>query len=705
VQAVGIVCGRAGLVLALTAVLLAGGCGSVGGGKRSVPARPSTVRLAGLPAWPPEFVDGAFAGRDAGWLVAATGFAGTVRAQLWHTADAGASWQVQWQGPGSVVSISASDAAHAWALIRCPVSGREHGCRGGLIATVDAGRTWQRVAALLPSANHVQFLSSSFGVATADEDCPSVFRPSRCPGEVLVSEDGGIAWRRVLSSPNPVFATASVTGQLWAAEVLPGPGTETGARTAAVRFMTSSDGGTKWRTLSELGGLGSLSADTQVQLSAGPNGLEWASVFDQQSCAMHGCGTAQLYQSLDGGRHWKLADLYRELNVGCGPDGIVFSAAADGTVWAASGQPGATCAPPFGMLYRHGPSGWRQLRPWQLAGVSSLIAVSRNVAYAISAQNAVVRTDDGGRRWTQLLPALAPTGQLEAVSASTALGAQDATDAGAVLRTTDGGRTWRQIADLPGVITQLDSPTARAGIAVTLQTNAIGRPLWRLWQTRDGGLSWRSRGPLLSQLSSWNSGVYGPWISADGHGVLLTVTGSLAWTEPASGGSAPARIWTTDDWGARWSRGRLLPLGSGIRSYIGSVSILVTRPGRWTGWMIGFTGRTDRIEQIANTGSTLRPLPGSPAVQRMQLVTIGTGYAWGFQAQTSHKTLIVSLYSTHDGGLGWQHTQIATPAPPLSSNPNPITLFVDFTNANDGWLLIGSTGWHTTDAGRTWQAP
>jgi photosystem II stability/assembly factor-like uncharacterized protein len=653
----------------------------------------------------PEFAGGAFPEREAGWLVAtAEPGSSTVRAQLWHTADAGASWRVQWQGPGNVVSISAIDAAHAWALISCPVSPREPGCRNELIATANGGQSWQLVTT--PSgADHVQFLSATFGIATADRSCPTVLKPSRCPGRMFVSHDGGLNWVSVLAAPNPVFATATVKGQLWVGEVVTGVGGRTGRRAREVRFLTSADGGARWRAVGGLSGLFPLTPSTEVQLAVGMKGLAWASVFDPQSCAMHGCGNAQLYQSSDGGRSWKLADLYGEFDVGCGPDGIVFSAAADATVWAATGQPGANCAPPFGMLYRHVASGWRQLAPWQLAGVSSLMAVSRDVAYAISSENTVVRSDDGGRHWVQLLPALAPTGQLDAIDPSTALGSQDATDAGAILRTSDGGQSWHQVADLPGIITRLDLPGAGAGVAVTFETDPLGRPLWQLWQTSDGGLSWRPRARLLSQLRSWNDGVYGPWMTADGHGILLTVAGSIAWEQPSSGGNAPARLWTTDDWGARWRRGRLLPLAPGGQSYVGAVSIVFTRPGHWTGWMVGFTRRAYRIETTSDSGRTLRPLPNSPAVQSMQLLASATGYAWVLQTQTSQKAPDLSLYGTQDGGRHWQHTQITIPVLPSASAPNPPHLLVDFTDADHGWLLVDGTAWHTSDAGQAWHGP
>ena len=64
--------------------------------------------------------------------------------------------------------------------------------------------------------------------------------------------------------------------------------------------------------------------------------------------------------------------------------------------------------------------------------------VSGDVAYAIGGQGLLSRTGDGGRHWTQLRPALAPTGLIDVLSPGTALGAQDTGDAGAILRSADG---------------------------------------------------------------------------------------------------------------------------------------------------------------------------------------------------------------------------------------------------------------------------
>ena len=123
---------------------------------------------------------------------------------------------------------------------------------------------------------------------------------------------------------------------------------------------------------------------------------------------MHGCA-AELLTSGNGGRSWTLVNLPDRYSDECGPDGIAFATAQDGTAWTATGRNGAACVPPLGLIYQHGQSGWRQLPPWEQDQIDSFSAVSRTVAYAVSGQGVLSRTEDGGRHWTQVLPAGLPS--------------------------------------------------------------------------------------------------------------------------------------------------------------------------------------------------------------------------------------------------------------------------------------------------------
>jgi photosystem II stability/assembly factor-like uncharacterized protein len=271
---------------------------------------------------------------------------------------------------------------------------------------------------------------------------------------------------------------------------------------SVISFLASTDGGRHWRALGRATSRFPLTAGVRLSLAplapGGPPGLAWVSVFDQLSCAMHGCATAFLLHSADGGRSWRPVPLAGGHPDECSPNGIAFSAAPDGSAWAATGRNGAACSPPLGLIYWYGPPGesraWQPRPPWQLTQATSLDAVSGDVAYAIGGQGLLSRTGDGGRHWTQLRPALAPTGLLDVLSPGTALGAQDVGDAGAILRSADGGHSWTKLADLPGVVTQLSFPSSADGIAATYQASApAGASAWRLWRSRDGGRPDRPR--------------------------------------------------------------------------------------------------------------------------------------------------------------------------------------------------------------------
>jgi len=530
--------------------------------------------------------------------------------------------------------------------------------------------------------NEIQFVSADLGIAIEDS-CLADGSPSKCPGNVLISHDGGTTWASVLSGANPVFATASPAGQLWAAQIHPGLGLKSGSQGPDVTFVTSVNGGRSWQRLGQLAGIGPLTTRTQVTLAATAEGLAWATAFDMNSCAMHGCGVANLFQSADCGTTWTQDSLVNALQSGgCGSNSIIVSVAPDRSAWAATGRNGGACSTPFGLTFQYSEAGWQQLQPWQLAGIGALAAVSRDVAYALSDQGVLARTDDGGQQWTQLLPAAVPSGQLAAVSATTAFGAQDAVDAGAVLRSGNGGRSWDVIAQLPGVITQLDFPSAGDGVAVTFQSPGT----WQLWLSRDGGVTWVRAGRLPPTSGA---GIFGPWVSADGHGLLLTVTGNIPW-ERDSGGTAPVREWTTSNWGASWARGGLLPSGN----VVGPASFTWQESGGWTGWLVAFTA-SERQQIVTASG---RFLAVSPPAGNVQLIGSRTGFVWAAEAGQVAVS-VMELYRTTDNGRTWQHYQVRLPAAEGASTP----ALLAFSDPSHGWLVEGSATLHTSDGGRTWQ--
>jgi hypothetical protein len=102
-------------------------------------------------------------------------------------------------------------------------------------------------------------VSADPGIAIED-NCLADDSLTKCPGNVLVSHDGGRTWASALSSAGPVFATASPAGQLWAAQIHPGLGLKGGPQGPDVTFLTSVNSGGSWQRLGQLTGIGPLTA-------------------------------------------------------------------------------------------------------------------------------------------------------------------------------------------------------------------------------------------------------------------------------------------------------------------------------------------------------------------------------------------------------------------------------------------------------------
>ena len=654
----------------LAGALVAGGtvAGCVTGGTAATAA---TALTAAAPAALPSAVSGfAAAGAEVGWAIASNG--------IWHTRTGGATWQRQWQGRGSPVWVTATDSAHAWVL----VAGHGTGSRE-LLGTSDGGIRWRVLATLPAAVNRVQFGSAGFGVATSDA-CLADPALTRCPGQLLVTRDGGVRWTVALTGAGPVFATVNAAGQLWAASTVVGGG----MGSVDARFATSTDGGVGWQRLGQVSGLGTLSPDVQMTLvlSAGGRGsggqLAWASMYDQLTCAMEGCGVADLLAARNGGRSWSQVSLPDRYQDECAPSEIAVSSG-----WVSVSRNGAACSPPLGLVYSYGPSGWAQLPPWQLSGITSLTSVSQDVAYAIGDQGVLSRTTDGGQHWAQVLPAPVPTGSLAAAGAGPVFGAQDASGAGAILRAGPSG--WEQIADLPGVVTQLDFTSALDGYAATYTPDALTP--WQLWASTDGGVSWQRSGGLPAGSSAV---VEGPWLSAGGQGVLLTVADGSPW-DPAAGGTGAVREWTTSDGGSGWTEGSPPPLG---KDTIDGPASFVYASG-WTGWLTVANAQYDQevaaLTGAGLSGGRLAVLPGRPpADDGVQLIRPGTGFAWDL-AFGRHDSVTLVVERTTDGARRWTRSELPLPSSAYGA-------LVTFANANDGWLVAGSTTWHTSDGGRTW---
>jgi len=170
--------------------------------------------------------------------------------------------------------------------------------------------------------------------------------------------------------------------------------------------------------------------------------------------------------------------------------------------------------------------------------------------------------------------------------------------------------------------------------------------------------------------------------------------------EAGSGGIAPVRVWTTADGGSTWSRGGLFPLGRDTLDGPASFSYWGS-PARWSSWLVVVTASyQQRVAAAAGRApKSLSLLASSLDAGQVQLLGRGTGFVWGLESPAGRPDqTIVSLYRTTDNGRQWRHSDIRL----AIAAGSPASPLLGFSDANHGWLVLGSTTWRTSDGGRAW---
>jgi hypothetical protein len=170
--------------------------------------------------------------------------------------------------------------------------------------------------------------------------------------------------------------------------------------------------------------------------------------------------------------------------------------------------------------------------------------------------------------------------------------------------------------------------------------------------------------------------------------VLLTAGQMIPW-QLASGGGAPAQLWSTSDWGAHWTKGSLLP--SYVDGALTITSASFTTASTGPGWLVS------QSQILTTADRTLTLVPNSPQVSNAQLLRPGAGIAWGISGGQNGKTYFLSIYRTADNGVRWQRSEMTITLPPLNQQP-----LLNFSDLNHGWLVIGNSTWLTANGGRTW---
>jgi hypothetical protein len=121
----------------------------------------------------------------------------------------------------------------------------------------------------------------------AADNCLTDQSATRCQGQILVSHDGGARWTTVLAGGGPVFATANDTGQLWAAETMPGTG---GELRSGITFLTSTNGGHSWQPLGQFDNGVPVTPQIQIHFAASRGGLAWTSLSTSEAARCMAAG-------------------------------------------------------------------------------------------------------------------------------------------------------------------------------------------------------------------------------------------------------------------------------------------------------------------------------------------------------------------------------------------------------------------------------
>jgi photosystem II stability/assembly factor-like uncharacterized protein len=194
---------------------------------------------------------------------------------------------------------------------------------------------------------------------------------------------------------------------------------------------------------------------------------------------------------------------------------------------------------------------WNKLDVPTTASLRGLSTVGADVVWASGTNGTVIRTDDGGKKWSAMIVPGAEKLDFRGIRASDGNTAVVISSGPAekgqarIYRTTDGGATWKQVLE-----------ERRAGIffdAVAFWDRTHGIVLsdpvdgkFALFRTDDGGLTWKQIPSAALPPALPNEGAFAASNSC------LTVYGeNNVWF--ATGGASVARVFHSNDRGRSWS--------------------------------------------------------------------------------------------------------------------------------------------------------
>lgn len=291
------------------------------------------------------------------------------------------------------------------------------------------------------------------------------------------------------------------------------------------------------------------------------------------------------------------------------------------------------------------------------------------------------------------------------VSATTGWALTDTT----LIRTTDGGRRWsdRTPPGLHGRLLQVgvgSSPFAFRGPRDGwLAVSSPGRV--RVFRTADGGVHWRSATVSPSKAAGLSASDIALMLALDfvngRDGWLLTSAGG------AAAGSQDVELYRTVDGGASWTllsaNTQQHPTAGGIPTIGIKTGVVFVSPTR--GFVTGYHGQVPgfAVYASADGGHSWRPLrlplPHSyPASSAFPLTFPPTfaGASGALPTVWPNRRSVI-FYLTGDDGFHWR------PTAPLHTPGGNVPRGWSFPDATHGFVVTDTSFCTTTDAGRSWR--
>jgi photosystem II stability/assembly factor-like uncharacterized protein len=289
----------------------------------------------------------------------------------------------------------------------------------------------------------------------------------------------------------------------------------------------------------------------------------------------------------------------------------------------------------------HGAPSWSLSPTGVTVRFRGLAPVSAKVAWVAGSAGTVLRTVDGGRRWSSVGPAAAAALEFRDIEAfdrdhAVALTIGEG-DESRIFTTANGGRSWTETFrnDEPAAfydcLTFLDR---RHGLALS---DPVGGA-FRILATADGGRSWR-----VQSTAGMPPALTGEFAFA-ASGTCLVSAGGHAWF--ATGGGATARVFSSTNGGRSWTVTDT-PVPSGATAGIYSLAFADRRHGIAVGGDFNApTAAPDAAATTRDGGRTWTVARAVPGEYR-------SGAAW-VRGRTALAVGPTGSDVSYDGGRTWK---------------------------------------------------